>query len=151
MPLEVKNVNLTLVNDPLSALEVIVRGASDLLGPVQLHLSFVRATYALSVSVETQGASFGPSQVQRLAAYCPELAGQLAHLEGTVRVQGNIQYQPDSSQPWSHRVRCQLSHGKLSHPLLPLPLEEVEARLGSDDGRLSVENLTAHSGPTHLE
>ena len=143
MPVEIKNVNLTLVNDPLPSLEIVVRGTSDLLGPVQARLVYQCASDAMTASIETQGVQFGSSQVQRIAAYCPELAGHLAHLEGNVRVQMRLQRQPESAQPWSQHVRCQLSNGKLSHPQLPLDLEGLEARLGCDDGRLTVESLDA--------
>src|SRR5262249_28335124 len=134
--------------DPLPTLDIAGRGASDLLGTLTAHVAYQRDTDALTATMEAPGASFGTAQVQRIAAYSPELAAHLRQLTANLRVQATVRRDPKG--PWSHTIRCQLSGGKLRHPQVPLPLENVEARLRCDDGRLSIDSLTASSGPTRV-
>jgi hypothetical protein len=151
MPLELKDVSLTMVNDPLPTLDFAVHGSSDVLGPLRMSASWERTTGALATSLEVGDTSFGAALLQRISAYYPEAARHLEKLEGNLRAQVALQHRPGSAQPWCHHIRCQLSGGKLTHPLLPLVLADVEAHVHCDDGRTTLESFTARSGNTQFQ
>jgi hypothetical protein len=113
---EIKGVSVTMLNDPLPTLDISARGNSDLLGPLQAHAVWQRASEAITVSFDTRETPFGPALVQRLAAYCSDLGEHLRQLQGVSRLHAVFSRLPGSDQPWGHHVHWQLSQGKLSHP-----------------------------------
>src|SRR5262249_38513795 len=102
--LEVKDVNLTLLNDPLPTLVFQGAGQSDLAGAVRLRGTWQRGAEELSAAVEVPAVPVGPTLVQRLAAYVPQLAEDARHLEGVARLDARFQYRPESQQ-WDHDLR----------------------------------------------
>ncbi len=150
MPLELKDVNLTMVNDPVPMLDFDAHCSSDVLGPLQVHAAWDRVSEALTTALELRGTTISPALVQRLSAYCPAVAPHLQKLEGRVHGQASMQYQPGSCHPFTYHVSGQLTGGKLQHPLLPLALEDVAAQVRCDDGRTTLDSLTARSGSMRL-
>jgi len=150
MPVEIKNVNLTLVNDPLPTLAIEARGNSDLVGGVHARAAWQRATESMTAAIETTGAAIGPPLVQRLAAYVPEAAVHARELTGVAQLQACFDHQPGGARPLSYHLRGQVSKGTLRHPQLPLPLQHLECKARCDDGRVTLESLTARNGDTYL-
>lgn len=148
-PVELQNLNITLLNDPLPTLQIVARGASDLVGSFYAKASWQRATEAIALELETINHPVGASLIQRLGAYCCEISEHGRHLEGQLKVRFN--YRHDPAGETHHEVRAELAQGKFRHPDLPLPLEQLEAAVVSRDGQLTLENLSARSGKTRLE
>jgi hypothetical protein len=130
-PLELKDVQLTIVNDPLPALQVEGTARCDLLGPVKLRGTASRATLATRLHVELEDVPVGPALVQRLADHCPDAADHLRQLSGTAAVLADLAYQPGAPRPLTWDVRARLARGEFSHARLPAPLRRlaVEARV----------------------
>jgi hypothetical protein len=149
-PLEIKDVNLTILNDPILVLSFAGSGASDL-GPVQWNASLNRLTDEAKLSLEALGVPVGPALVQRLAAYHPELAAHARQLEGVGKIHAEFGYHPQPNHSWTHDVRCQLSQGKLVHARLPFPLEGLEATIRCTNGHIPLVKVAAHSGPARIE
>lgn len=149
-PLEVRDVSLTIINDPPGVLVIEGTGHSDL-GPVRVRARLQRDTFAVTASVEAGAVPVGPPLVQRLAGYCPELAAHARQLEGVGRVQAELAYHPESAQRWEVNVNAGLSRGKLVHARLPMPLEQLEASCRYDNGRVPVAHFKARSGPTTFD
>ncbi len=118
---EIKDVNLTMINDPLSTLTIEGTGQADVIGAVHLHARFHRPTEAVSAVVDLPEVPVRPALVQRLAGFCPDAAGHLRQLRGTGKVQATLVHRSDTAEPWSYEVRCQLSKGEWCHPRLPAP------------------------------
>ncbi len=150
-PVEVRNVGLTIVNDPLPTLVIHARGASDVLGPLKASGTWQRLSEAVHLAVEAPAASVGPSLVQRLAAFCPCTARHAGGLEGALAVRAELAYEPGTERPFRHHEWFRLTGGKWTHPDLPLPLEGLQAALECVDGEWKLEKLTARSGATRLE
>jgi hypothetical protein len=156
LPLEIADLNLTLVNDPAPLVAIEGTARCDLTGPVEVRGTWQRGSGALAVELEAGHIPVGPALVHRLGAYFAEVGTHARHLEGPARLHADLRYQPGSAQPWSHDVHWELSGGKLDHPALPLPVDHLEAAVRCRDGRLSVEKFSGRAGPaavnlTHAE
>lgn len=148
---ELKNVNVTLLNDPLP--RVAFKGAAKVepLGALQFHGTWQRTNDALALSVEVPALEIQSTMVHCLSTYLPKLSEHFRELEGKASLQADIGYQPGNVRPWSHDVRCRLTEGRLHHPQIPLPLDQIEASARCLDGELKLERLTAQSGPSRIE
>jgi hypothetical protein len=143
--LEIKDVNLTVVNDPLSTLVIEGSGQTDALGTVQIQARFLRPTDAISAVIELPGVPIGPSLMRRLASLCPDVGRHLRQLSGKGRLRATLTYRPGIAEPLSYDLRCELKEGSWRHDLLPVPLEQIEASLRCINGRVPYAKLTARS------
>ncbi len=151
-PVEVTGVNLTLINDPLPSVTFEGSGTSESLGAIRLHGTWQRDSRAASLSLQADGVALTPLLVQRLAACRLDLKGlEPFALEGRADLKAEVEYQPGSGVPLGYDVRWQVRQAKVGHPKLPFDLENVEAAGRCVNGRLTVERLTATSGPAQLE
>lgn len=151
LSLELTDVNLTLINDPVSTLNVEGSAASPVAGKVQFNAQWQRGTGAMTVSLTAQNVPLGAGWSERLA--CAALAGKLRGLvlEGKAQVKAEISYRPAETSPLSYDVRVQVQEGKLQHPLLPLSLEGLEAVVRLAAGEARVDKLKARSGAALIE
>lgn len=143
--MEIKDVSLTITNDQLSTLVVEGTGQSDVVGAVQIHARYHRPSEAVSAVVEVPAIPVGQALVQRISAFCPDLAGHVRQLSGTAAIQAMLAHRPDAAEPWSYDVRCQLHKGAWSPDCLPMPLQEIEASLRCINGRVPHAELKARS------
>jgi hypothetical protein len=148
--LEINDVSLTIINDPLP--RVTIRGAanSDLLGKLYLQGSLDRLTGEAYLAFRATQIPLTPSLLDRLPQ-CP--SGLLAdlRLSATANVEGKVSYHPSQPQPVYYDVRCEVTKGKLQHPKFPLPLDDLHMKLHCNNGELQLETLTAQSGTTKIE
>lgn len=150
-PVEIKNVNLTLVNDPRPVLNIQMRGNADLIGELTASIEVHRDSDGLSLTFDAPALPVGPPLIARLGAYCSAIAEHAHQLEGTAQFHAELAYDPLLDPAWTHTARCRLQQGKLHHPLLPLPLDHIDAQLRCVDGRVTLEKLTAQAGEATLE
>jgi hypothetical protein len=134
--LEIKDVNLSIVNDPLSTLVLEGDGQTDALGPVRLRGRVQRATGATSALVELPSVPVGPTMVGRLAGYCPEVKRYINDLNGKAAIETMIAYRPEAAEPWSYDVHGELNDGYWSADYLPSPLYQMHAELRCVNGRI---------------
>jgi hypothetical protein len=149
-PVEIKEVNLTILNDPLLVLSIAGSGSSDL-GPVQIAASYQRKSTELKLSLEALEVPVGPALVQRLAGYNADLAAHVRQLEGVGKLHVDLAYQPEARRPWSHDVLFQLRQAKLTHARLPFPLEQVEASIRYVNGHVPAVKIAARSDRAKLD
>jgi hypothetical protein len=147
---EVGDVNITLINDPLPV--VTVRGAarSATLGALEVHGTLQRAPLEIVVGFKAVGVPLTTALVRRLARdRQADLLEGLA-IEAMADAHGEFAYHPDPDQPLYYDLHCSLHNGKVRHPRLPLPLEDLSAEMHCAGGRLRVETLRARSGAVVL-
>lgn len=147
---EISNINLTLVNDPLPTVLIDGRARSDVVGEVEVHGSWNRVTKEATLSAQVQGMEVSAAMLQRLASNCPHTNLQGLQLEGRADIKAELGILPSASNPLSFDVRCRLTNGKLRHPLLPLPLNDLSATVRATNGQIAVETLQATSGPAQV-
>jgi hypothetical protein len=124
---EIRNVNLTLLNDPLPQLVVEGDGLTDVLGAVKVTATLQRVGGALTAGVGLSDIPVGPALVQRLASFAPDVAVHLRQLRGGGKVQATLSWQPEANPPLGLELTGQLTDGWFNHARLPAPLEKIEA------------------------
>jgi hypothetical protein len=142
---EIKEANLTVVNDPVSTLVIEGGGQTDTLGAVRIHARILRASDATSAVLELPEMPIGPPLMRRLATLCPDSVRPIRQLSGTGRIQATLTYRPGTGEPFSYDVRCQLKDGAWRHEGLPVPLEHIDASLRCINGRIPHAKLRARA------
>lgn len=151
MPIELHDVHLTVINDPPSTIVVEGTAAADLCGTLKIRGSWQRDTKQASLSLQAPAISVTPALVHRLVAYCPNSGLDALELEGQVELKAELACAPASGNPLRYDVRCKLTKGKLQHPQIPLPLENLDTTVRCANGQLTLEKLTARAGAGQVE
>jgi hypothetical protein len=149
-PLEIKDVNLTVINDPVLTVTFDGSGVSDATGPLRLTGSWQRDSDRTSLTCDAPSVPVGPALVRRLSGACPEAAEQLRELTGQGNLHATFNYQPDAPRPWDHDVTLSLTQGKFSHRLLPVSLEGLTASFRCVNGHIDWAEARAHAGDASL-
>lgn len=149
-PLEINNVHLVLLNDPLSTINFKGVGTSALAGTVQINGAWQRTTDELVLSVQAERIPVGAEWLDRVRPYCPDAAGEVRVLEGTGSFRSTFEFHPGAPRPWTHDVHWQLAGGILDHARLPVALDHIDAAVRCFDGRLTVERLSARAGEARV-
>ena len=144
--LEVKDVALTVVEDPPGVVTVSGTGRTDVAGPVRFEAVAHRGGGDLTAALDLSAVPVGPELVQRLAAFHADAAAQVRQLRGDGRVQASFAYHPGSGRPFTYDVTCGLTNGALSHARLPLPLDKLDATVHIVNGEIPLAHGTARAG-----
>jgi hypothetical protein len=150
LPIEIGDVNLTLVNDPLPTVTMEGTARSALASSIQVRGTWQREGNEVKLSARVDDIAVGPPLVQRLAAYYPDVGEHGRYLEGVGKLQAELFYRPESQPAFSHDVHCQLSQGKLRDPSLPLPFDQLEVAVRCTDSHLVVKRFSARAGEAAL-
>ncbi|MFO0876359.1 MAG: AsmA-like C-terminal region-containing protein [Gemmataceae bacterium] len=148
--LEIHDLQLTMVNDPLPTLQFEGSGRCKLLGPIRFRASVPRVSLAATVDLELPGITIDGDFVQRLREIAPEVGQHLTGFSATGSVQARLQVPEDPAARISHDVSVQLRHGRLAHPQLPRNLDTFEFTGRVVDGVVPEAKLSAGSGVTRL-
>lgn len=148
---EIKDMTLTIVNDPITTLVINGSGSCNSLGQVEIRGSLRRDTDELRLSLKLQGVPVTGDLVERLAAYQPEAASHLRQLRGKLELSADLHFDPQAKPAWTYALNGKLVKGTFSHARVPLTLEQVEGHISVVDGRLTLENLSARNGDMRLE
>src|SRR5262249_53202031 len=94
--LEIRDVQLTLVNDPLPTLQVHGTGKIDALGPVRFRGTINRATSAADFTVELPDVPINRDLIARLSLLCPDLGRHLSEFSGRGELSAHVRADPDA-------------------------------------------------------
>ncbi|HZZ80476.1 MAG TPA: hypothetical protein VFE62_18375, partial [Gemmataceae bacterium] len=146
--LEVNDVNLTLINDPL--LKVTLHGAANsvLLGKLKLAGAIDRQTGETHLAFRAAQIPLTQDLAARLPFQCPHDLFVGLQLSATAHVEGKLSLHP--KQPLYYEVGGEVVGAKLSHPKLLLPYEDLNLKFHCNNGELTLESLTARSGKTEI-
>ena len=122
--LEIKDVNLTLINDPLPALTFEGSGTIDVAGPVHLNGQIQRATGELTLDLDAPAIPVGPALVERLAAVAPKRQRMCGTLRGEGHIKAAVALHPGRPQPLSYDATVTLTKAEFSHPRLAWALHD---------------------------
>ncbi len=149
--LEIRDVQLTAVNDPLPIVGVEATGIVDSLGPVSVHARLDRAGGLSTVTVELNAVPVGPTLVQRLAAFYPDCAAQLRQFNGSGSVRATLTFQGCDPLTFHYDVTAGLKDATFSHAGLPFTLHQIEASLHCVDGRVPLAHVVGLAQQTRVE
>jgi hypothetical protein len=147
--IEVGDVHLTLINDPVLILTARGSASAADLGKLRLQATIRRAPLQVAVNFQADGVPIGTALVRRVAGGHAALLDGLA-IEALADAHGELSYRPGPEQSVYYDVHCTLRGGKLQHARLPLPLEELSTTLHCAGGRLRVEGLRARAGAVEI-
>jgi hypothetical protein len=148
--LEINDISMTIINDPLP--RIIIRGAanSELLGKLHLQGSLDRLTSEAYISFRATQIPLTQSLLARLPIHCPRELFVGLELNATANVEGKVSYHPNQPNPVYYDVFAEVKQGSLKHPQLPLELSDLYVKLHCNNGELQLEKLTARSGTTEV-
>ncbi len=157
--IEISNVSLTLLNDPLSTIVVEGTAASETLGTLHINGTWNRTTREARLAAQAKGVALNSALVRLVGqvfqpdsqAGKPDLLGGQVHLEGQADVRAELTFQPRAPQPLSYEVQCQIRQGKFQHPLLSVPLHDLAAQVRLTNGLVRLDRLEARSGNTLVQ
>ncbi len=148
---EIKDVSLTLINDPTPTLNIDLSGQTDVAGPIQASLKFDRATGATTGTIDLPGVPLADALIQRVVALAPEAGNQLRFLKGDANLHTTLNYDPAAQPPLRYDATVEWTNGRLTHARLPLPLEDATATIKVRNGRVPFVHLAAHSGTAVID
>jgi hypothetical protein len=125
--LELRNLEITVVNDPLPTVTVEGRGGVDVLGPLRFKLTADRVAHTLALELSLEAIPLGADLVQRIAWVFPAAKEQLRGLKGLASLDLDLTFDPRKSSWPTFEVRGKIERGEIAHPCLPLPLERINA------------------------
>lgn len=149
--LEITDFNLTLINDPLPTLTFEGVAQAPLIGKITISGSLERATNEMTLSIQTKDTPLSQKLLQRIAPFCPQNSLKDLDLNGQADFDIKLHNHPERTPNLRYEVVCVMRKTKVSHTLLPLPLEDLEAKIGVVDGALSIEYVQARAGGAKLK
>lgn len=149
-PLRITDARFTLLNDPLPVLTVTADATAQGYGPVQFRARLNRVTRHASLGLDMPEFPLGEVAAELAGRFAPDLAPHLTRLTATAAIKVDLTHTPEAVPAWRHDVRVEVKNGRLEHPDLPWPAEQIAARFRSVDGRMKVEEATAKVGPAHV-
>ncbi len=148
--LEVNEVSLTIINDPLPTITLRGSANSALFGQLQVQGSSDRPTNDLSLNFQATRAPVTTALVMRFAGpHQDALSG--FQVEARADLSGKLSYRPQQAIPFRYELQGRLSDGKVQHPQLPLPLDKLQAAFQVNNGEVVLDSLTARSGAAEIE
>ena len=143
---EVRDLSLTMINDPIEILVIEGAGRSDVAGPVKVSARVNRRSDAWSATVEMPGIPVGPELIQRLSTLRPEMAVHFGRLTARGAVRAVVAVRPGASPALHYDVMASLSglwqavqiirpDGRRVADIRPLVRLSVAIVVGEDDTR----------------
>ena len=149
-PLEITDVHLTIINDPLPVLTFEGSGRCDIAGTIHVRGQAQRGGPG-NLTLELPELTVGPDLIQRLAAYCTDAAANLRNLQGRGSLEATIDWGAGNDSPLHYSVKGKLDDGTFNHNRLPWPLEGLRGSLTCEDGRVTQAKLHAAAGAATLD
>lgn len=149
--MELTEVNVTLLNDPLTVLSFDGVARSDIAGKVRVRGQWQRGDGELAVQIRADNVALSQPLIDALARKCPAHTLDGMRLTGKANVQGDLSFAPHAAEPFHYDVDIEVTGATMAHPKLPVRLDEVRAILHASDNNLRVEKLTARAGAAQIE
>ena len=144
--LEITDLNLTLINDPLATLQFEGVAQSPTVGKLTLSGTAQRASGEIDLAFSTRDTPLSTKLAQRLAPLVAKAPLEQLEVSGVADIDTKIRWQPSTRCRWD--VTAKVHDASLRHPILPMPLDKLSTTLRIADGAVTIEKATAQSGAT---
>jgi AsmA-like C-terminal region len=144
--LEITDLNLTLINDPLATLQFEGVAQSPTVGKLTLSGTAQRASGEIELAFSTRDTPLSTKLAQRLAPLVAKAPLEQLEVSGVADIDTKIRWQPDT--PCRCDVTARIRDAAVRHPILPIPLNKLAMSLRIADGVLSIDKATAENGAT---
>jgi hypothetical protein len=149
-PLEIKDIHLTLINDPLPTVTFEGDGYCEVAGRVHVHGDARRGGHG-HLTLDFPELSVGPELIQRLAAYAPDTTTDFHGLQAKGTLKATISWGAGADSALGYLIRGKLDDGTFNHNRLPWPLERLHGSFACADGKITNADLHAVAGATTLD
>jgi len=139
------DVEATIVNDPLPVFSFQVAGKGKPTGPFQFEGKFDKRS-GFTGSLNLSAIPLGADSVAAVEALCPDAAEIVKSLSGKASAHLDLIWRDGLTPSLVHDFTFTLQQGRLAHPKLPMPLEQIEATIRSRNGDITVGKATARTG-----
>jgi hypothetical protein len=136
-------VQLTVLNDPISALAIKASAMAKGYGPMTALAKLDRIKGELSLTLNLSEVPVGETIARHAERFAPGLARHMTGLTATAAISDKVSYNPNAAKKWSHDINVNLKGARYTHPDLPWPVENIAADIHIPDGRLILEKATA--------
>lgn len=143
---EVSNVNATLVNHPLPILNLRLHGDAKSLGPLNIQAAWHRVDSRLDADVDFTSIPITTAMVRELGRCSPGFADGIEQASGVCHLTTKLQLRNGATPTLTHQSLIDLKQGRIVHRDLPLPLDRIDLSARCNDGIVTVDRMTAHSG-----
>jgi AsmA-like protein len=142
--LEITDLNLILINDPLPTLQFEGVAQSPTVGKLTLLGTAQRATREIELTLSTRDTPLSTKLAQRLAPLVANAPLDGLDVSGAVDIDTKIRWQPDA--PLRYEVTARFRDCAVRHPSLPTSLDKLCTTIRIADGNVWIEKATARSG-----
>src|SRR5262249_7520109 len=142
---EWKDVEATIVNDPMPVFAFQVRGAGRPSGPFTIDGRYDRRSGFTGV-LDLPHVPLGADLSRTLESCQPEAAEFVKPLTGRIVAHLELGWRSGPVPVWHHDLRVQLQQGRYEHAKLPFPIEQIEASFRSRNGDWTLDKATARVG-----
>jgi hypothetical protein len=148
--LEINDISATLINDPLPTLVFEGAATSPLVGKLTVRGSLQRATGELTLSLKTKDTPLAAKLMQRIAPLCPNNSLQGVEIDGRADFDISLRTHPGQTPNLHYDARAAIRKTRVVHPLLPMPVDDLEVDASLADGALSIDRLTGKLGGAEI-
>jgi hypothetical protein len=134
--LEIRNVDVTAINDPLPTVRLTGSGHAEMLGEVRFRVVFSRVTHAAKIDFEFPAINVGPEMIERVAQLrMGANADWIKHMQqasGRINLKGFLQSPGRGAEATSdqgglrYQVQFGIHEGRFNHEKLPSPMTRIE-------------------------
>ncbi len=142
---EWKDVDATIINDPLPVIQFQIAGNGKPSGPFQFSGKFDKRT-GFAGSLNLSAIPLGSDVAPAVELCCPDLAELVVALSGRASAHMELVYRLGPTPTLYHDLKFTLQQGRFAHPKLPMPLEHIEAIVRSRNGDITIDKATARMG-----
>jgi hypothetical protein len=147
--LDLQEMDLTVVNDPVSTYTFEARGKSVPIGPFHARGKFEKGVGAAG-TLDLGSITLGEPLAQLIGLAAPEAVEPLRNISGNASCRTRWTWRPDRQPAISYETEFELREGRCTGPNLPAPIEQLALKAHVKDGELTVESLTGRLGDSGL-
>jgi hypothetical protein len=143
--LELQDMDVTIINDPVTVFTFEARGKATPAGPFTARGKYEKDVGA-SGNLDLSSISIGPDLVRLIGLFAPEVVEHLQTISGTASAKTRWAWRPDRQPAIAYETDFELRDGRCTHRELPAPLEQLNIKARVRDADLTIESLTGKLG-----
>lgn len=147
--LDLQELDVTVVNDPVSTYSFEARGKSTPIGPFHARGKFEKGLGAAG-TLDLGSIALGDRLTQLVGLAAPEAVEPLRTVSGTASCRTRWTWKPTRQPALSYETHFELHDARCTGPNLPAPVEQLAIKARVRDGELTVDSLTGRLGDSGL-
>jgi hypothetical protein len=142
---ELKDLDVTIINDPVAVYTFEAKGQALPIGPFQARGRFEKGVGA-GGTLDLGDIKLGPELVRLAALAAPPAVEHLQTLTGSATCRTRWTWKPGRLPAVTYDTELELRDGRCCSPMLPGPIDQLALKARVRDGDVTVENLTGRLG-----